>query len=37
LKLNLNINNEKQDCKNGTVYVYVGGLLLGGRRVKEED
>jgi hypothetical protein len=32
LKINLNINNENQDCKT----VYAGqGVLIGRRRVKE--
>jgi hypothetical protein len=33
LDLNLNINNEKQDCKIGTVE----GVLVGEARVKEGD
>jgi hypothetical protein len=34
LSINLNINNENQDCKTGTVFA-AGGVLVGGRRVKE--
>jgi hypothetical protein len=35
LSVNLNINNENQDCKIGTVCVYVWGILAEGERVKE--
>jgi hypothetical protein len=34
LNINLNINNERQDCKIGTMCV---GVLEGGGRVNEED
>jgi hypothetical protein len=34
LNINLNINNEKQGCKVGTV---CGGVLVGRGRVKEGD
>jgi hypothetical protein len=33
LNINLNINNERQDCKIGTAW---GGSTGGGERVKEE-
>jgi hypothetical protein len=35
LNVNLNINNENQDCKIGTVYA--GRALLVGRGMKEGD
>jgi hypothetical protein len=31
LNINLNVNNENQDCKIGTVCVCVGGVVLVGR------
>jgi hypothetical protein len=34
LNIDLEINNEKQDCKIGTV---AGGYLWEGKRVNEED
>jgi hypothetical protein len=36
VNINLNINNERQDCKIGTVYVW-DGVLVGGDRVNEGD
>jgi hypothetical protein len=35
VNINLNINNESQDCKIGTVCAGVG--TSGGKRVKEGD
>jgi hypothetical protein len=32
LNIDLSINNERQDCKIGTVY---GEILVGGERVNE--
>jgi hypothetical protein len=41
LNINLNINNEKHDCKLCMVIMYgklmYGGALVGGGRVKEGD
>jgi hypothetical protein len=34
LNINLNINNERQNSKIGTVY---GRVLVGGGRVNEKD
>jgi hypothetical protein len=34
LNIDLEINDERQDCKIGTMY---GGILVGGRRVSEGD
>jgi hypothetical protein len=34
VNINLNVNNEKQDCKISTV---VGGMPVRGGRVKERD
>jgi hypothetical protein len=36
LNVNLNINNENQDCTIGTVCAG-GRVLVGGERVKEGD
>jgi hypothetical protein len=35
MNINLNINNENQDCKRGTVCG--GEVLVAGESVKEED